>query len=165
MQLNFDIPIPFIPEPERKKSPREKKETVNTNPQSTQLDFLHDAPRKPEPVRLSRPDHKPYETGSLYMKDYFILQGAFLNWHRIFGAFSHFLSQKDPSGKKERIFHWEGKKIKVENYRWREFEGYGEIYRNWCPFFRNHLKGWTTDYFDHPQRIQDFITEKIEATE
>ena len=162
MQLNFDIPIPFIPEPERKKSPREKKETVNS-PQATQLDLLRDAPRKPEPVRFARPEHKPYEAGMPCMKDYFILTGAFLNWHRVFGAFSFFLSQADPSGKKERIIYWEGKSHKSVNYRWREFEGNSGIYRHWHPLYEEHLRGWTTHRFENPKRVQDYISERLET--
>ena len=167
MQLNFDIPTPFVsePKPERRRFPQRKEKAKVPSPSDTQLDLLEDAPRRPEPPQpkyLSRPEHKPYEESEPNREDCFIVQGAFLDWHHVFGEFSWFLSQKDPAGKKQRIFRWEGKDIKVENYRWREYEGDHAIYGEWCVLYDKHLLGWTTNHFRDLKWERDFITERIE---
>ena len=166
MQLNFDIPTPFVsePKPERKK-PQRREKTESPITQDTQLDLLTDAPRRPEPPQpkhLSRPEHKPYEPNAECRQDLFEATDAFLIHHTVFHEFSWFLSQKCPSGKKERLFQWEGKPHKVVNYRWREFEGDHAIYGEWCVLYDKHLLGWTTNHFRDLKWERDFITERIE---
>ena len=111
-----------------------------------------------------RPEHKPYEGNAIYLQDYFILQGAFFDWTRTFGAFSHFLGQwsKDPKLQNARDWKWEGKTLKVPAYHWREFEKEGAVYAAWVMMFERHLIGYTTDHFKNREWHRDPITEIIE---
>ena len=121
--------------------------------------------------KTPRPEHKPYEPSHICLETDYQLQeyweeiGVYLNWVKLYGGFSDFLSQRstDPKLQKARIFRWEGKDIKVPAYHFREFEPSGAVYNAFLPLYRKHLLGWTTQHFKGHKWDQDFITKHIKG--